>query len=82
MKFSIAAILLVSTSSVVAFQQPQRPVSSLKQTGLRAIAIDPPTQPKNIPAPEPEAPKEPREPFDMTGIALSGLKGQALKWDN
>lgn len=82
MKFSIAAILLVSTSSVVAFQQPQRPVSSLKQTGLRAIAIDPPTQPKNIPAPEPEAPKEPREPFDMTGIALSGLKGQALKWNN
>jgi hypothetical protein len=67
MKLSIAACILVSTSTVGAFQQPLK--SSRILTGLRAIAIDP--QAKNIPTPQSEDPGKKNEPFDMAGIALS-----------
>eukprot|EP00980_Cylindrotheca_fusiformis_P015996 scaffold4703_cov108-Cylindrotheca_fusiformis.AAC.4 len=79
MKLSAAAFILVSTSGVGAFQQPltvSRPISS-----LRAIAIDPPTTTTPLPQSAGE-PEKDNEPFDMTGIALSGLNGRALKLNN
>jgi hypothetical protein len=72
MKFSVAAALLVSTTSVVAFQPTSfaRNAATIRPSGLRAIAIDPTTG--NFPTPPPvnETPEK-KEPLDLSGIALS-----------
>ena len=89
MKFSHAATLLAVScaSTASAFQSVRsssfvRPTTAtVSSTGRYALAIDPPTA--NYPAPKIEEETEIiEEPFDMTGIALSGLQGQALKWKN
>jgi len=75
MKISVAATTLAFSSSVGAFQQI-KPASFKQPTSLRAIAIDPSNI---IPAPTPEPEEKSNEPFDMTGIAMSGLNGKALR---
>jgi hypothetical protein len=72
MKFSVAVALLVSSSSVGAFQQSTtRSPLSFGNTRLQAVAIDPLTN--GIPQPPSNGQKEPskRVEIDMTGIALS-----------
>jgi fatty acid desaturase len=89
MKFSHAATLLaVSVSTTSAFQSVSRSTSFVRPTTVSssrryavAIDIDPPENAVVPPAPKlDEDAKVIEEPFDMTGIAMSGLQGKALKW--
>jgi hypothetical protein len=77
MKFSIAAALLVSTTSVVAFQPASfaRTAAITRPSALRAVAIDPttgdiPTLPSVNGTPE-KTPEKKQEPLNLSGIALS-----------
>ena len=69
MKFSVAVALLVSTTSVVAFQPSSfaRTAATIRPSALRAIAIDSTTG--NLP-PVNGTPEK-KEPLDLSGIALS-----------
>jgi omega-6 fatty acid desaturase (delta-12 desaturase) len=81
---AVSAFQLTTKTTSLSFPTTVRPSSTatIGSTRRYAVAID-------VPAPPP-APKldedakeviEEEEPaFDMTGIALSGLEGQALKW--
>ena len=89
MKFSHATTLLVlaSASTASAFQSTRsssftRPTTATVGSSRRyALSIDPTTDSVVPPAPKIEEELEIiEEPFDMTGIALSGLQGKALKW--
>jgi len=95
MKFSLAVSLLVAsatTTAVVAFQTPMSSTflsgpSTRSMSRLHVLAIDPTTG--NVPVPQSpqdnnnnDDQQQTKKEFDMTGIALSGLNGQALKWQN
>jgi len=95
MKFSPAATLLVisGVSTASAFQSAAttrsifRPTTSATTTATigstrrYAVAIDPINTVVPPPAPKLDEDTEVIEaPFDMTGVALSGLNGKALKW--
>jgi hypothetical protein len=72
MKLSVAAALLVSTTTVVAFQPTSlaRTAATIRPSVLRAIAIDSTTG--NVPTPPPvNGTPEEKEPLDWSGIALS-----------
>jgi hypothetical protein len=70
MKLSVAAAVLVSSSTVVAFQQPNS-AASLRGVGLHAVAFDPSKAVIPTP-PQQQQPEEPKElTIDMAGIALS-----------
>lgn len=92
MKFSHATTLLAIScaSTASAFQSARtspfsRPATksttaTIGSTRRYALAIDPPA---NTVPPAPKIEEETEvieEPFDMTGIALSGLQGKALTW--
>ena len=96
MKFSHATTLLAIScaSTASAFQSASRSGSFVRPTTTNAaarsstattsstrryaLAIDPTVV---MPAPKiEEEMKVIEEPFDMTGVALSGLNGKALKW--
>ncbi len=92
MKLSHATTLLAIScaSTASAFQSARtasfaRPVTksttaTIGSTRRYALAIDPPAD-TVPPAPKIEEETEViEEPFDMTGIALSGLQGKALTW--
>lgn len=88
MKFSHATTLLAIScaSTASAFQSTRsssfaRPTTAtVGSTRRYALAIDPPAN--TVPqAPKIEEETEViEEPFDMTGVALSGLQGKALTW--
>lgn len=82
MKLSVAVTLLASASSAAAFQAPSCSSTTSRRigSGLNAVAIEPPTVPFQT-LKQNKTPKE-RVEIDMTGIALSGLNGQALKWQD
>ena len=91
-----ATLFVIGASTASAFQSATRSIlrptnyaaatssttATIGSTRRYAVAIDPP----NSVMPVPPAPKLDEdaevieEPFDMTGIALSGLNGKALKW--
>jgi len=76
MRFAAAVTVLATASTISAFQTPAK--SAFSPVSRRnAVAIDPATVP-TPPTPKEEENKE----FDMTGIALSGLNGKALRWQN
>jgi len=76
MKFCIATAVLASSYGVSAFQQQ---ASSIRQiTSLNTIALNPLGNEKFEPD-QSEKPEKKKNPFDMTGIALSGLKGKVLQ---
>lgn len=89
MNFSHATTLLAIScaSTASAFQSVRsssfaRPTTAtVGSTRRYALAIDPPI---NAVVPPPQKIEEDtkiiEEPFDMTGIALSGLNGQAMMW--
>ena len=60
--------------------------ATTSSTRRYALAIDPPAKTQIFPVTVPAPPKIEEEteiieePFDMTGIALGGLQGKALKW--
>jgi len=82
MKLSVAVSLLVSTTSTVgAFQGPSSAFSTARRlTHRHVLAIDPTTG--TVPVTPSVQEEEAKAEFDMTGIAFSGLNGQALKWQN
>mmetsp|Transcript_23393 Transcript_23393/g.51223 ORF Transcript_23393/g.51223 Transcript_23393/m.51223 type:complete len:471 (+) Transcript_23393:216-1628(+) len=86
MKFSHATTLLVisrASSTVSAFQSAAtnsfaRPTTNAFSTRQYAVAVDLPDNAMAVPPSTDDADVE--KPFDMTGIAMSGLQGKALKW--
>ena len=84
MKFSHATTLLVisSASTVSAFQSASpfgaRPTTNAFSTRQLAVAVDLPDN-SMVVSPSTDA-TDVEQPFDMTGIAMSGLQGKALKW--
>jgi omega-6 fatty acid desaturase (delta-12 desaturase) len=87
MKVYRLAVTSLATGVVVsAFQSASPRTNTVRSSATRrqAIAMDPPASSKSIFGGNKRTPeeKDASESMDMTGIALSGLNGQALQWTN
>lgn len=86
MKFSHATTLLAiaSVSTASAFSTRSASVTRSTKASVKtpqyAVSVDLPDS-TNTAVPEvKKVPEATEEPFDMTGVALSGLEGKALQW--